>query len=178
MPRPPAAPRYNRRSSVPRYCRERSPATAAHPPARTGAAQVWDAQPPSSVVSGRPTSCVVVGMLKGDDRILESFLLRLRAIRSHRKRTNSIKESQFVNRIELNCRSDDVWIVKGANRDLDGTTRLKRERRAAFSTKAASHPVRACKTTRVATRPFEVMSRHKRAEDSTECLLAHATVTD
>src|SRR5262245_390721 len=126
MPKLPAAPRYSHRSSGPRCCREKSLATVAHPPARTDAAQVSDAQPPSSVVSDRPTCCVVVGMLKGDDRSLESFLLRLRAIRSHRKRANSVKESHFVRRIELNCRSDDVWIVKGANRDLDGTTRLKR----------------------------------------------------
>src|SRR5215510_10234289 len=178
MPRLPAAPRYSRRSSGPRYCREKSPATVAHPPARTDAAQVSDAQPPSSVVSGRPTSCVMIGVLKGDTRSLESFLLRLRAIRPHRKRANSIKESHFVRRIELNCRSDDIWIVKGANRDLRGTTRLKRERRAAFSAKAAPHPVRTCETTWIPARPFEIMDCHQRAEDSTKCLLAHAAVTD
>src|SRR5262245_34451055 len=178
MPRLPAAPRYSHRLSGPRYCREKSPATVAHPPARTDAVQVSDAQPPSSVVSGRPTSRVVIGMLKGDNRSLESFLLRLRAILPHRKRANSIKESHFVRRIELNCRSDDIWIVKGANRDLDGTTRLKRERRAAFSAKAAPHPVRTCETTWIPARPFEIMDCHQRAEDSTKCLLAHAAVTD
>jgi hypothetical protein len=120
----------------------------------------------------------MIRVLKADHRSLEGFRLRLCAIRSHRKRANSVEKSYFVCGIELNRGPDDAWIIKSADCNLDGATRLESERRAAFRAKTASRPVGTRKTAGISTSPFDVVSCYQRAKNASECLLAHAAVAD
>src|SRR5262245_38835349 len=178
MPRLAAAPRYSRRRLIPRCCRERFRAGSAHRPAGRVASQALGAQWPSSTIPRWPLVRVVIGVLKAYHRGLEFLGLRLGTILASRQGAEPGEKRYLVRWIDLNCRSDNAWIVKCAYGDLHRPSGLESQRRTAVGAESAPRLVGTGKTARLAARPFEIMGRYQGAEKSAERLLAHATMAN
>src|SRR5262249_382260 len=117
-PRLPAALPYSRRPSTPRCCCGRFHPATAHLPAETAASRTLDAQRPSSAIVRWPLSCVVIGVLQAHHRSFESLGIRLSTVLACGQCANPIEEKSLVRRIDLNCRRNNAWVIKGSHCDL------------------------------------------------------------